>query len=405
MQHHDPSTRLWTLSFISLTLCSFLLFLNLQMLLSAFPSYVKNELSGSDLSVSLVISVFAVSAMLTRFLTAGLMRRLNRNVILLVGVAAMAAITGIHTIAHSVESLLVMRICYGVSFGMASTVIPTLVSQIIPRARMGEGIGYFGLSSSLAMSIGPMIGLNVMKQSGFGMLSVISAATVLLIFPIMLISRSIPPIPVKEANAGARAAAVSTATTPSFSSRLLFPALLNVILSVTYSGLLSFIALYGESVHLEQVGLFFLFNAVTIIIIRPISGKIFDSRGHGAVLLPAALCVIASLLVLSYAADLPMLIVSALLYGLGFGAIQPTLQAWMLRLVPQEQHGTVNSLFYNSTDLGVAGGALILGAISTVTGYAAMYRYAAEFMVVFLLLYVGVRYFSARQARKAELAA
>lgn len=38
----EPSTPLWTKSFLSLTICSFLLFLNLQMLLSSFPAYVKN---------------------------------------------------------------------------------------------------------------------------------------------------------------------------------------------------------------------------------------------------------------------------------------------------------------------------------------------------------------------------
>ncbi|WP_245742222.1 hypothetical protein [Fontibacillus panacisegetis] len=69
-------------------------------------------------------------------------------------------------------------------------------------------------------------------------------------------------------------------------TKLLFPALLNVVLSNTYSGLLSFIALFGDFVNLEQVGLFFLFNAITVVIIRPISGRLFDRRGYAAVLIP-----------------------------------------------------------------------------------------------------------------------
>lgn len=395
----DQPTKLWTKSFISLTICSFLVFLNLQMLLSSFPAYAKNEFQAGDLAVSLVTSLFAASAIATRFMTAALMRVVPRNVILYVGLAVAAITTGIYVLADSIGSLLVMRMAYGIGFGMASTIIPTLVSQIIPIQRMGEGIGYFGLSTSLAMSVGPMIGLNIMNYLGFPALAMAGTAAVLLIFPLLLITRSLPP---DKKQPAPKSAGKKAGNKPAFNRKLLFPAMLNIILAVTYSGLLSFIALYGESVHLEQVGLFFLFNAITIIIIRPVSGRVFDTKGHAAVLIPAALCVVASLTVLSFAASLPLLIVSALLYGLGFGAIQPTIQAWMIRVSPQEQHGMANSMFYNATDLGVAAGALILGAISSVTGYAMMYRYSAGFMILFLIVYVWVQTVEARKKNRAQ---
>jgi predicted MFS family arabinose efflux permease len=368
------------------------------MLLSSFPAYVKDEFHVGDMMVSLVTSIFALTAIATRFLTAMLMRKIHRNVLLYIGLGIAAVITGIYVLADSIGSLLLMRVGYGIGFGMSSTIIPTLVSQIIPSRRMGEGIGYFGLSTSLAMSIGPMIGLNAMKQSGFGTLAMIGTITILLSFPLLMLSRAIPPSPrpSSASNAGSNA---GSPTKPPFNKKLLFPAFLNVLLAVTYGGLLSFIALFGESVHLEQVGLFFLFNAITIIIIRPISGKVFDRRGHAAVLIPAVVCVIASLTILSYATTMPMLVLSALLYGLGFGAIQPTLQAWMLRSSTQAQYGMANSMFYNSTDLGVAAGAFILGAISAVSDYAVMYRYAAGFMVLFLVVFALVQV-RARAAKK-----
>lgn len=368
--------------------------MNLQMLLSSFPSYVKSEFQAGDIMVSLVTSVFALTAIASRFMTAFLMRRVSRNVLLYIGLAIAAAITGLYVVADSIGSLLLMRVGYGIGFGIASTIIPTIVSQIIPSKRMGEGIGYFGLSTSLAMSIGPMIGLNVMKQSGFGTLAMIGTFTLLLAFPVLLFSRSLPAVPKKQP--------IEQSITPSkplkvpFNTKLVLPAILNVLLAITYGGLLSFIALFGEAVHLEQVGLFFLFNAITIIIIRPISGRLFDKRGPAAVLIPAAVCVVASLTVLSYTTSMPMLIISALLYGLGFGAIQPTIQAWMLRTSTPAQYGMANSMFYNSTDLGVASGAIILGAISAASDYGMMYRYSAGFMVLFLIVYIGIQITKAR---------
>ncbi|MGG6312707.1 MFS transporter [Paenibacillus macerans] len=397
MTRQHESNRLWTRSFISLTISAFLLFLNLHMLLSSFSSYVKNEFSASDLEVSLVTSVFAASAILTRFLAAALLRRVSPNSLLFAGLVIAGAMTALNGEAGSVAGLLAVRAGYGIGFGIGSTILPTLVSRIIPLPRMGEGIGYFGLSSSLAMSVGPMIGLNVMRQLGFGTLTIAGAAAVLLLIPLLLLSRALPRVrrPAKVTAGKPRSDAdtpkAKAPTRPPFNRLLLFPASLNVLLSITYSGLLSFIALYGESVHLEQVGLFFLFNAVTVVIVRPISGRIFDSRGHAAVLIPAALIVVASMLVLSFARSMPMLISSALLYGLGFGAIQPTIQAWMLRTCTPEQYGSANSMFYNSTDLGVAVGAVILGAIASMTDYAMMYRYSAGFMGGFLLVYLAIQ--------------
>ncbi|MEK4354995.1 MFS transporter [Paenibacillus sp. FSL R5-0475] len=393
-EQQELRTKLWTKSFIALTFSALFLFMNLQMLLSSFPSYVKSEFQAGDIMVSLVTSVFALTAIASRFMTAFLMRRVSRNVLLYIGLAIAAAITGLYVVADSIGSLLLMRVGYGIGFGIASTIIPTIVSQIIPSKRMGEGIGYFGLSTSLAMSIGPMIGLNVMKQSGFGTLAMIGTFTLLLAFPVLLFSRSLPAVPKKQPIE--RSIAPSKPIKVPFNTKLVLPAILNVLLAITYGGLLSFIALFGEAVHLEQVGLFFLFNAITIIIIRPISGRLFDKIGPAAVLIPAAVCVVASLTVLSYTTSMPMLIISALLYGLGFGAIQPTIQAWMLRTSTPVQYGMANSMFYNSTDLGVASGAIILGAISAASDYGMMYRYSAGFMVLFLIIYIGIQITKAR---------
>ncbi|OME80223.1 MFS transporter [Paenibacillus sp. FSL A5-0031] len=390
MQSQESSSRLWTKPFLILTLSTLLLFLNLQMLLAAFPAYVKSAFQADDLTVSLIISVFAGSTIITRLLTAQLMRIVRRNVILYAGLAAACLFTVMSVAAGSVGMLLVMRVGFGIGFGMASTIIPTLVSQIIPGKRMGEGIGYFGLSTSLAMSVGPIIGLSVMKHAGFTILAMLGTATILLIFPILLLSRAIPPDTSKKT-----APAAGSASKQLFHAKLLIPGLLNVILAVTYGGLLSFIALFGESVHLEQVGLFFLFNAIAVIIIRPVSGKLFDRFGHAAVLIPAAISVVSALMVLSYTTTMPMLILSALLYGLGFGSIQPTLQAWMLRSGTPQHYGMANSMFYNTTDLGIAVGALILGAVSSMSDYAFMYRISAGFMVLFLILYIVVRLLSA----------
>lgn len=384
MDQDHQREKLWTKSFIMLTLSYLLLFLCLQMLLAPFPTYAKERFNPNDFTVSLVTSLFALSAIVTRFIMIPVMRKVHRNAILITGVIIAGVATALYSFANTMFLLLLLRVAFGVGFGMASTVMPTLVSQIIPKNRIGEGIGYFGLSTSLAMSIGPMIGLSVLAGFGFPRLTLLGTVAVGLIIPMLLFTRSIPSQPVATT-----AASDAHAAKLPFPKRILLPAGLNMLISVTYGGLLGFLALFGAEIHLAQIGLFFLFNAFTVLVIRPISGRIFDSRGPAAVLIPASLVVFASLLLLSFTHSLPLLIVSALLYGLGFGAIQPTTQAWMLRETSPKQHGMVNSLYYNSIDFGVAIGSMLLGVLASATSYSQMYRYSSFVMIIFLLVFIA----------------
>ncbi|HIW33852.1 MAG TPA: MFS transporter [Candidatus Paenibacillus intestinavium] len=404
--------RLWTKQFITLSLASFLLFLNLQMLLASFSMHIKGNLNGGDLHVSLATSTFAITAIIARLLTVRWIKRWSKNIVLTTGLIVAVVSTALSALPESVTPLLLMRAVYGFGFGVGSTIIPTLVTQIIPPKRIGEGIGYFGLSTSLAMSIGPLTGLSIMNAWGFSTLASIGAGAVVCMFPMLFIA-GVYKLHSNKANSLTELAGhpdtkqENNTTLDNTNSQqfvhthgrklrksgmrkimifpIYFPAVLNVLLSVTYSGILSFIAVYGEQLNLSQVGLFFLFNALTILMVRPISGKVFDHKGPIIVLIPAAVFVIASMIILSYTTSMSMLIVSALLYGVGFGSIQPTLQAWMLRSASKEDYGTVNGLFYNSTDVGVSLGAIILGVIVTITSYEMMYRLSSLCMILFAI--------------------
>ncbi|WP_373232345.1 MFS transporter [Cohnella sp.] len=383
---HRRDEAIWTSSFIVLTLCFLLLFLCLQLLLSPFPSYVKEQYHPGDLVVSLVTSLIAVSAIIARVVTVPLMKRVSRTRILYGGIVLAAISTVSYSLVDSVAGLLLLRVLFGFGFGVASSVLPTLVTQIIPENRMGEGIGYFGLSTTIAMCAGPLIGLTVLEEFGFAALSLLGTVTVLMIIPLLQAVKPIfltrptktETVPTSEDSSG-----VSLRT-----RRFIVPALLHFMMSSSYGGVLSFLALFGKESGIAKVGLFFLFASVAIVAVRPISGRLYDRKGHEPVLIPASLLVAGSLWLLSISTSVPLLIGSALLYGLGFGAIQPTLQAWMLKESHPRERGAINSLFYNTLDLGVALGSMLLGAIASASSYAVMYRFSAGLMVIFLICYL-----------------
>lgn len=409
-QPENSAGKLWTKAFITLTISYLLLFLCLQMLLSPFPTYVKDKFNPSDFTVSLVISVFAFSAIAARFITAFLMKRLNRNLpIMYAGLLLAAVATALYPFADSVAVLLVLRVLFGIGFGAASTVMPTLVAEIIPKSRMGEGIGYFGMSTTLAMSVGPIIGLAVLGDFGFETLALMGTLAAVVSIPLALLSTGSGPkrtVPAQAApeRAVIRAAEGEPGRSKRFNALLLLPCGLNVLLSITYGGLLSFLALYGQERNIAHISLFFLFNALAAFIVRPFSGKLFDAKGHIAVIVPGAVFSFIGLILISYTESLPLLILSGLFYGVGYGAIQPTLQAWMLQMTPPKDHGTANGLYYNALDLGVAIGSMLLGIIASATSYGSMYRISSLAMVLLAILYIVTVAAMAKSNKKTALA-
>src|SRR5699024_12827049 len=55
---------------------------------------------------------------------------------------------------------------------------------------------------------------------------------------------------------------------------------------------------------------------------------------------------------------LPILLVAAVLYGLGFGCVQPALQAWAVKDAPANRKGMANATFFSFFDLGIGAAAI-----------------------------------------------
>ncbi|UQZ82590.1 Inner membrane transport protein YdhC [Paenibacillus konkukensis] len=385
-----PSSKLWTMNFIFLTLCNLCVYLNLQMITPSLPAYVSAAFGSSGTTISFVISLFAVSAIATRLFAGTLFELFGQRRLMFIGLIVFAVSTAGYALMQSMGALLVLRIVYGIGFAVAGTAFGTLASEIIPKNRMGEGMGYFGLSTSLSMSVAPVIGLWLLNGYGFGTLIAVSSALAVVVFPLAALIRF-------AARKGAASASASAAQNVRASGRghsgfweqgAMFPCGLNLLLSVTYGGLITFIALFGQEVKLGNVGWFFLFNALMVLIVRPFSGKLFDRKGHAAVLPAGALFTALGLVLLSFASGMPMLIASALCYGIGYGMLQPSLQAWTIQRSAPERRAVATGMFYNSIDLGIAVGSVCLGFAASGTGYAGMYRLSALSMLLFLIFYV-----------------
>jgi len=386
---------LWTKNFILLSLSNLLLFLGFQMLMPTLPDYVAQN-GGGNFAVGMVISIFTLSAVLIRPFSGAALDLLGRRKILVIGLFISIVAIGSYYWAATVLLILGLRFVHGFGWGISSTTYGTIASDLIPASRRGEGMGYYGLSSTLAMAIGPMLGVTMIRSSGFGLLFLVSFISTSLAFLLTYLVR-IPEVERKSAEKK-EVSFVSSL----IEKKAVFPSLLVFFFSITYGGIVSFITLFGKEVGIENVGWFFTVNAIFVLITRPISGRIFDKKGHFFVLFPSAFFTAIGLILLSYASSNLTIILAAVFYGIGFGSIQPSLQAWIINRVPANRRGAANATFFSAFDLGIAGGAIILGAVAQMTNYKQMYFYSSIFIVLYLAIYSLSIIFQKRKRSKEQ---
>jgi predicted MFS family arabinose efflux permease len=374
------TSKLWSRPFIFIMFANAIMFMAFEMLLPTLPLFVSH-IGGNVSLIGIVTGIFMFSAILIRPFTAALAARMNKKYLLLIGVAICAVMTGAYYLAPNIGTILVFRVLHGLGFGLATTFFATIVTENIPMNRMGEGMGYFGVGETVAISMGPLMGTSIQLKFGYegvflGGMTIILLALLLIVFvsrkPQKVHCDNPSHVPVKL-----------------LEKKVLFPSLLTMLVGVAAGSIMSFVALYALEKSISTVAWFFFVVAVASFTVRLVSGRLFDRHGPGVVLIPSALLMMAGLWVLTIAGTNMVFLIAAALYGCGFGAIFPCLQTWCVNLVEEHEREHAMASFFNFFDLGIGGGAMILGIIASVFSYQVLYDIAIVVVGLSLVLYLA----------------
>ena len=191
--------KIWTRDFIFICIANFFIFAGFQMTLPTLPLFV-NELGGSDQLIGFVVGIFTLSALLIRPWSGHVLESLGRRIVFLIGLLVFVISVGSYAFTGSLAILFLMRVVQGLGWGMSTTAVGTIATDLIPQKRRGEGMGYFGLAGNLAMAFGPALGLLIIAIFGFTSMFLIAAAAGLISFTVASFIRYKPAnkIPVEK---------------------------------------------------------------------------------------------------------------------------------------------------------------------------------------------------------------
>ncbi|MCP8970137.1 MFS transporter [Ectobacillus ponti] len=366
--------RLWTGAFIRMTVGMLFLFTSFYVLLPTLPLFVK-QLGGSTAQVGLTTGTFMLAAVALRPVTGGLLDRFGRRPFLMWGLALFVLAMCLYNWAGAILVLLGLRILHGMSWAVSTTAIFTAITDIIPPARRGEGMGWFSTAMTLAMAVGPLLGIWLKDSLSYHALflcaACLSAAALLLMLGVRM-----PFAP-----------QVRTGKMELFEPSVLPIAAAVFLINIAYGSITAFVPLFAGSIKVNS-GTFFLVYAATLLLSRPVAGKLSDKRGEAFVIVPSLVITASALVLLGFSTGLFGMLSAAVLYGIGFGAAQPALQAAAIRLARPERKGVANASFLTATDLGIGMGAILLGGVSQYAGYPTLFIISAVLVACSLLVFI-----------------
>lgn len=376
--------ELWTRNFILIGLANLLMAVAFYFLLPTLPVYLKDRFGATSSQVGIVLSFYTIAALLIRPFVGYAIDAFGRKTLYLISFALFSVLFFGYAWAVSIGFMIILRFLHGLTWGSLSTSGSTIAVDIIPASRRGEGISLFGLSMTIAMAIGPMIALTILGDGNYSRLF----NTAIGIGAFGLVMAFCIRYPVYKPVAANRFFAIKKLIEPSS-----IPISINVlIITFAYGGILSFSALYGKEVGVENSGLFFLILSAGIGVSRFFSGNIFDRTGPFRITLIGLALLVFGFPVLALIQNPLGFHLSAILIGLGFGIIMPTFQAMINNLVPPEKRGAANSTYFTCFDMGIGIGMVSIGLVSELIGYSGAFLTCSLFELIAIVVFVLYSY-------------
>ncbi|MGG0409220.1 MFS transporter [Peribacillus simplex] len=387
--------RLWTKDFVIVSSINFFITLIFYLLMVTLAIYAVNELDASTSEAGLISGIFIIGTLIGRLFIGRFIDSIGRKKTLFIGLIFFTLTTLLYFVDLGIGFLLVNRLIHGMAMGMASTATGTIVAQIIPATRKGEGIGYYSMSATLATAIGPFIGLYMAQHTSFQVifsfclaLGVISLITAFFLY--------VPALKETAKVTESKGFKLSNFIEP----KALPISIITLLLAFCYSSVLSFISFYAIEIDLvNTASFFFVVYAVAVLLSRPFSGPLMDRKGSNFIMYPAFIIFGIGLLLLSITTNSFTLLAAGFLIGLGFGNMQSSSQAIAVKLTPPHRMGMATSTFFIMLDAGLGFGPYILGFIIPVTGYSTLYVILGVVVIATSVLYYFLHGKKERSAR------
>ena len=389
--------RLITPSYCFILAANFLLYFGFYLVLPVLPFYLTEDFGVTSSTAGIVLASYTAAALMIRPFSGYLLDTLARKPLYLLSYFLFSAIFAGYLWAGTLTLFVILRITHGLTFGTVTVSGNTMVIDIMPSSRRGEGLGYYGLANNIAMSIGPMTGLFMHDYYSYDTIFLCALISCGAGFTMASLVRAPKKQPVKSGPVSLDRFFLMNGLRAGFDL---------LLLSIPYGMTMTYMAIYAKEIGITTgTGLFFTLMAAGTAISRIFSGRQVD-RGRIVTVIAAGMWVVSvcffviafarDILAWNYSVGTFIFFGMALMLGLGFGTMFPAFNTLFVNMAPNNQRGTATSTYLTSWDLGVGIGLVGGGFLGEVASWD------AAFLVGACLTVLSIAYFRFRVAPHFE---
>lgn len=282
---------------------------------------------------------------------------------LVAGSLAMALGGALYLLSGSVAGLVGARLVVGVGEGAVYTAGATWAVDLAPEDRQGLALGLFGLSVWGGLSLGPLAGELLRSNVGYDAVWILTAALPLA-GAIVALRLPEPPRPAGPAGPGPLAFFPRAARRPGVALALA---------NLGYAALAGFVVLHLSARGIGGGATVFTAFAIAVFASRLVLSRVPDRAGAQPTATAAGLLEALGLLIIALASSLPVALVGAVVVGVGFSMLFPSLALMVVGEVGDDRRGSALGAFTAFFDIGVGLGGPIAGATASLAGYPAVF--------------------------------
>ncbi|HIZ99912.1 MAG TPA: MFS transporter [Candidatus Collinsella stercoripullorum] len=395
-------------------------YLGSTMLVNPLIAGFTGSLGGTAAFMGVVGGLMNVCSLAIRPMAGNLSDIVAKRGLATAGAVVLAVSTSLYAVAVDPVQVAVLRLVSGAGYALCSVCMSTWFASLLPPARIGSGMGMFGMMNALGMAAGPAAGLAISGWLGyrpalaFG--GIMAAATVVLVRfvgdpgkPAAAGSRAGSGLRDRAAAGMGREAGAGGAAGPHAQGarrrmaqprrrfalvdmRVVPAALIVALFTVPYMATQSFLVSYVDARGLDlSVSLFFPVYAVVLLALRFALKRRFDTVRFGPFLLASSVCAVCALVLLAVMRGDGALFAAAACMAGGYGVMCSVCQATAVRLVGPEHAGMANSTYYMGLDIGMALGPMIGGMLFGAVDLGLFYPVLAVTVPLALAVYACSR--------------
>lgn len=342
-------------------------FLAIGAALPVLPTYVRGPLHSSDLAVGVVVGAFAITSVVCRPLAGRQADQRGRRIVMVGGALAMTIGGLLYLVSDSVATLILARLVVGVGEGSLYTAGATWAVDLAPEDQRGLALGLFGLAVWGGLSLGPVAGELLRSNVGYSSVWILTAA---LPAAGALIALRLPE-PAKLVS-GARPGPL--ALFPKAARR---PGIALALANVGYAALAGFVILALKARGIGGGASVFTVFALAVFGSRLVLSRVPDRAGARRTATAAGLIEALGLAVIASAHTLGVALLGALVVGVGFSMLFPSLALMVVGEVGEDRRGSAMGAFTAFFDIGVGLGGPIAGLTASLAGYPAVFYLSA----------------------------